>query len=565
MSKWDRSVDFIVIGSGGGGLCAALAAKDTGADVLILEKEDKIGGSTAMSGGVVWVPANPLMLEDGEADSIEKGLEYLETLIGESQPGSTPPRRRAFLENGPKIIEYLRSRKGIRFLRDDRPDYYDELPGGSIASRSLVVKLFNSRALGKWQHQLRAGPIPLPVQGSEARLMTLAGRTPKGAFVAVKVYARKLISKLLGRELFGIGAALQGRMLEAVVKAGIPLEINSKVIELITENDRVTGVVIDRNGARERLQARRGVLIAAGGFARNQEMRERWHIQPSSAEWSNANPGDTGELIEMACELGASVHNAREAVWMPSSKMPGRKTYAIHATELAKPHLIVVDQSGRRFYDEACSYVEAGQKMYAAGAVPCWAIMDSRYRASYNWGKTPPRLTPASWTDSGYMKTAPTLRELAAECGIDAEGLEATVARFNEFAETGKDLDFHRGNRAYDRYWGDPTVKPNPTLGPVRQPPFYAVAIYPGDVGTFGGLVTDEHGQVLRQDGSTIQGLYATGNATASVFANFYPGAGASIAASFIFGYLSAIHATQAESSSSDTGSHTQLSAANKA
>lgn len=543
MADWDRSVDLAVIGSGGGAFCAAMAAKDAGAEVVILEKEEMIGGSTAMSGGVLWVPANPLMAEEGENDSIAEGEEYLDNLLGDSQPGSTPERRKAFLEMGPKVIQYLRDEKGIRFLRDDRPDYYDEVPGGSAASRSLVVKLFNSAELGEWKKKLRAGPIPLPVEGPEARLMTLAGRTIKGVIVAIRVFTRKFISKMLGRELFGIGAALQGRMLQAVLRDQIPLEPGSKVVDFVQESGRVTGVIVEKNGNTQRIEARKGVLIAAGGFAHNLEMRQRWQPQPTSVEWTNSNPGETGEMIEAARALGAAVHNTHEAVWVPSSKLPGREKLAIHATELAKPGLITVDKKGQRIFDESGSYMEAGQKMYKAGAVPCLAIMDSRYRASYNWGKTPPRMAPPSWTSSGYMKTAQTLEELAAQCDIDPEGLKATVERFNGYAKTGKDLEFKRGDRAYDRYWGDPTVQPNPCLGAIDKPPYYAVEIYPGDVGTFGGLVADEHARVLREDDTPIKGLYAAGNATASVFGNFYPGAGASIAASFVFGYIATKHA----------------------
>ena len=542
MAEWDREFDFVVIGSGGG-LCAALAAKDAGADVVVLEKESLIGGSTAMSGGVLWIPANPLMAEDGDQDSVARAQEYLDCLLGDPQPGSTPERRRAFLEAGPKLIGHLRANKGIRFLRDDRPDYYDELPGGSEASRSLVVRLFDSAALGAWRKRLQAGPVPLPVEGPEARLMTLAGRTPKGLAVALRVYGRKYLSRILGRELYGIGAALQGRMLQAVLAEGIALEVGCGALEFVQGRDGVAGVVVDCRGTARRLRARNGILIASGGFARNLELRRRWQPDPASVDWTNANPGDTGEMIEAARELGAAVHNTHESVWVPSSLIPGREKPAVHATELAKPHLIVVDREGRRIFNEAGSYMEAGQKMYAAGAFPCWAVMDRRHRANYNWGKTPPRLVPRGWTSSGYLKVAPSLAELAAQCGIDGQGLADTVARFNGFAGSGRDSDFNRGARAYDRYWGDSRVRPNPSLGSVEKPPFYAVRIYPGDVGTFGGLVTDEHARVLREDGAPIPGLYATGNATASVFGNRYPGAGASIAASFVFGHVAARHA----------------------
>jgi 3-oxosteroid 1-dehydrogenase len=233
------------------------------------------------------------------------------------------------------------------------------------------------------------------------------------------------------------------------------------------------------------------------------------------------------------------------AIWVIASKLPDGRP-GIHANELGKPHLMLVDKHGKRFTDEACSYMETGQNIYANHAVPCWAIMDSRHRSKYIWAMTPPRYTPSEWISSGYMKKAATLEELAQQCGIDPAGLKATAQRFNGFARSGVDADFHKGERAYDRYWGDPRHGPNPCLGEVSQPPFYAVELYPGDVGTYGGLVTDENGRVMTQEGAIIDGLYATGNVTASVTGGVYPGAGASIGASFIFGYRAANHAAGA-------------------
>jgi len=538
MTNWDESVDLVIIGSGGGGLCAALTAHDAGAQVVVLEKERLAGGSTAMSGGVLWVPNHPLQT----GDSVAAAARYLDAVAGIPELGSTPRRRAAYLKTAPELVSFLMS-KGLKFVRDERPDYYDELPGGSVEGRSLVVPLFDLRKLGAWQDKLRAGPIPLPVQGAEGRLLTLAGRTPRGMLVALRVYFRKYAMRLMGWKLVGLGAALQGRMLEILLRAGINIKLESPVVDFVVEGERVAGVIIGRGGGMRRVEARKGVLIASGGFARNREMRERWQPKPTSTEWTNSSTGETGEMIEAAIRLGAAVHNTQEAIWIASSLMPSRATPAMHATELAKPHIIVVNQSGKRFFDEAGSYMEAGQRIYSDGSVPCWAIMESRHRNKYNWGKIPPRLSPASWLTSGYMKKADTIEQLAGMCAIEPAALKETIDRFNQFAYRGRDLDFKRGDRAYDRYWGDPTVRPNPSLGAISRAPYYAVALYPGDVGTFGGLVTDEHGRVLRADDSPIPGLYATGNATASVVGKSYPGAGASIAASFVFGHLATKHA----------------------
>jgi 3-oxosteroid 1-dehydrogenase len=305
------------------------------------------------------------------------------------------------------------------------------------------------------------------------------------------------------------------------------------------------------------------VLINSGGFSHSQELRERYQAKPNPWRWTNANPGDTGEMIEAAMRLGAAVDCMNEAWWVITSLAPGESLPEgavaadgtpipfMHHLDLSLPFSIMVDQLGQRLCDEAGAYMEIGQRMYqrhadTGRAIPSWVIMDARQREYYPWGTASPGQVPKSWLESGYLKRADTLAELAAQCGIDVSGLQATVRRFNEFCRTGRDEDFGRGGRAFDRAHGDPTVKPNPNLGSIEKAPFYAVAMYPGDVGTAGGMVTDEFARVLRDDGSVIDGLYATGNSTASVMGRCYPGAGASIGASFIFGYIAARHAATA-------------------
>jgi 3-oxosteroid 1-dehydrogenase len=541
MTNWDETADFVIVGSGGGSMCAALACVDMGLRPLILEKEPLVGGSTAMSGGILWIPGNALMAEAGVADSPELGLKYLQGLVPE-QPGSTLARKQAYVNTGPKMVDWLRA-KGIPFVYcRGWPDYYDEQPGGQPQGRSLGMALFDVRKLGKWKDKLRRNFVRLPVQGVEGHKMMLAARTLTGMLTSVKVGARILKTKLLGTEYAGSGAAIQGWMLFTALKAGIDIRTDCPTIDLVTEDGRVTGVIAKQNGKTVRIGANRGVLINAGGFARNAEMRKQFGPQPSFTEWTASNPGDTGEMLKTAMGLGAATHGLDRAIWVVASRQPNGNL-GIHANELAKPHLIVVDKNGKRFTDESCSYMETGQNIYKAGAVPCWAIMDSRHRARYSWALTPPRYTPSEWISSGYMKKAATIDELAEKCGIDKTGLNATVSRFNGFVAGGQDEDFHRGERAYDRYFGDPTHKPSPTLGTVSQPPYFAVELYPGDVGTYGGLVTDENGRVLKDDGEVIPGLYATGNVTAGVTGAVYPGAGASIGASFIFGYRAARHA----------------------
>jgi 3-oxosteroid 1-dehydrogenase len=384
---------------------------------------------------------------------------------------------------------------------------------------------------------------------NEAPAAELSGRTVRSAVTIAKVAGRTIKAALKGQKVYGSGVALQGWMLRAAVSADIPVWTSTPVTELIRDDTgRVIGVTATRNGRRLRIRARRGVLLNSGGFAHNDAMRGKYGRQPASTEWTVANEGDTGEIIEEAMRLGAATDLMDEAWWIPSSLQPdGSAMYAVY--ERSKPHAILVDGSGQRYVNEAASYMEVGQAMYernaSVSAIPSWWIMDSRNRRRYMWGMTPGGITPRGWYSSGYIRKAGSLEELAAQCNIDAAGLVRSVTRYNESAVDGKDPDFNKGERAHDRRFGDPRVKPNPCVAPVSKPPFYAIALYPGDVGTCGGLLTDELARVLDTSGKAIDGLYATGNCTASVVGRTYPGAGASIGASFTFGWIAAQHMSE--------------------
>jgi 3-oxosteroid 1-dehydrogenase len=565
MSAWDESFDLVIVGSGGGSMCAALAAKKLGKRALIVEKQPLVGGSTGFSGGVWWIPDNPVMKRAGVNDTAERARQYLDSTVLYDGPGTTPQRRDAFIRNGPRMIDFL-ERSGMKFVyADGWSDYYDDRPGGEPRGRSLLAELFDTRELGEWEPKLsRYKGFSLPVPTHDFPDLMLAKRTWQGKKKALAMVGRIIKGKLTGQRLAGAGAAIQGRMLQMALRENLPIWTDAPVAELITEGGRVTGVAVQRDGRIVRVQATQGVLLNVGGFSRNAAMRQRFQPQPSSAEWTNANLGDTGEAIEMAIDLGAAVDCMDEAWWVvtslgPDGKPPKPGGYAadgtplpfMHHLDLSLPYSIMVDQLGERFCDEAGAYMEIGQRMYrrqqeTGKAVPSWVIMDSRQRAYYPWGTAQPGQVPKEWLDSGYMIKAGSVEELVAKTGIDKAGLAKTLERFNGFCKSGIDADFGRGSRAFDRCHGDPTVKPNPNLGPIEKPPFYAVRMYPGDVGTAGGVVTDEHARVLRGDGSVIAGLYATGNCTASVVGRCYPGAGASIGASFTFGYIAAHHAAGA-------------------
>jgi 3-oxosteroid 1-dehydrogenase len=562
VTVWDKSFDFVIVGSGGGSMCASLMCKSLGKRALIVEKINKVGGSTGYSGGVWWLPNNPVMKRHGVDDSLERARTYFNAVATYHGPGSSDARREAFLKTSPELVTFLES-AGMRFrYADGWSDYYDTLPGGEPRGRSLVAELFDINRLGAWKDKLSMYPgMHMPMGSEEYPTLFLAKRTWAGKRMALRLAWRMLRMKMRGQDLRANGAAIQGRMLAIALREGLDIWTESPVLDYVVEGGRVTGVRVRRNGHEINVQARDGVLINAGGFSRNREMREEFQAKPNPWQWTNANPGDTGEALLAAMRLGAATDCMNEAWWVITSLAPGETLPEgavnsqgvpipfMHHLDLSLPFSIMVDQSGERFCDEAGAYMEIGQRMYArqaetGRAIPSWLIMDSRQRKFYPWGTAAPGKIPQAWLDSGYLKRADSIAELAGICKIDAVGLAKTVQRFNEFCKTGIDSDFGRGSRAFDRAHGDPSVKPNPNLGSIERGPFYAVAMYPGDVGTAGGLVTDEHGRVCRANGSVIEGLYATGNSTASVFGRCYPGAGASIAASFIFAYLAAKHAS---------------------
>jgi 3-oxosteroid 1-dehydrogenase len=543
---WDDSFDFIVLGAGAACVPAALAVRSRGKRPLILEKTEVVGGATAISGGVLWIPNNPVQQRRGVNDSYQAGREYLDACAGPFAPGSTAERRHAFLTEGPAMVDFL-ERAGMKFVHAEGwPDYHEtELPGGIARGRSLVAEIFDMRRLGEWGPTQRRLPRP-PVRSTEPAVIGVYGRTWASKMAMFRVGLRMFRNRL-GSDLVGMGGALQGRLFEIALRLRIPIWTQAEDAQLIMEDERVCGVSIRRNGRTLRIQARDGVLVDSGGFARNPQMRQTYQAAPIGSDWTNSPAGDTGEMIEQIKALGASVFLMDQSWWVPVSLVPNGAR-AINVADISKPHCIVVDASGSRFVNESTSYVAFGMAMYRRNrevpAIPCWAILDSRHRERYMWSATKPGHVPEQWLSSGYMKKAESLADLASQCGINSAGLQATAERFNGFVRRGVDEDFGRGRGAFHRFYGDASVTPSPNLGAIDKPPFYAVAIYPGDAGTCGGIVTDEHARVLKGDGTTIAGLYATGNCTATVMGRSYPGAGASISAAAIFGYIAAKHAS---------------------
>ncbi|MBU6267445.1 MAG: FAD-binding protein [Sphingomonadales bacterium] len=561
---FDEEFDFVVVGSGGGSMCAGLVMRSVGKSVVVLEKAPLIGGTTSRSGGVMWIPNNPFMAQDGVADSYEEAMKYMEATAGQSvdAPGTTRERRSAYVTEGPKMIAFL-LKQGIKLMRPPWwPDYYDDRAGGSKKGRTVIADLFDTNELGEWRDKLEPNFLPMPMYHSEGFDIALQKSSWRGKVAMMKVGLRVVLSKLKGQRLTTAGGALQGRMMQASLKAGVDLRVNSAVTGFLMQDGACKGVTVQRDGREVRIGARNGVLVNAGGFSHNQAMRDKY--QPgTSSKWSAATGGSTGEMILAMEELGGQLAQMEEMVGNQMTVPPGGENppggpgIALGALaggqmNYSKPHSIVVDQSGQRYMNECGSYMEFCQNLLKRNqtvpALPSWWIVDGRYPEKYMYGGKMAGATPSpEWVENGFLKQADTVEGLAGQLGIEPAVLRATVDRFNEHARKGVDEDFGRGNRDYDNWLGDfYRTDGSHTLGTLEQGPFRALPVVPGDVGTFGGVVTDVNARVLRADGSVIEGLYATGISTASVMGRYYPGAGSSVGPSFVWGYIAAKHAANA-------------------
>jgi 3-oxosteroid 1-dehydrogenase len=551
MTNWDASVDLLIAGSGGGGMVAALAALDSGIEPLIVEKQALIGGATGMSGGMVWLPNNPLMQAEGIPDSHEDGLAYFDDVVGDIGDASSPARREMFLTAGSAMIDFL-VRKGVRLVRcPGYSDYYPNHKGGNAAGRSVEGIPYDAAALGDWRDKVQRMDKNwnrgFVVKTSELRSVQYFNRSPRAFGVAMKVFLRTHAARLRGRDILTNGASIIGQMLEVLidVRGEPPVWTNTAMDDLIVEDGRVVGARVTRDGASLNVQARKGVLLAAGGFSRNADMRRRYSgDQPNEAKWSLANPGDTGEVLQTAMRLGAKTDLLDEAWWLPSVFVADPRARAIGQAR-QRPGAIYVDGTGRRFCNESNSYVEVGKAMYANKAVPCWQIFDEGYVRRYVSGANPfkDRHMPEGVIEQGAVVRGDTVADLAGQIDVPADALDHTVKRFNEFAVQGLDPDFGRGQSAYNVCLGDPGYKPNAALGPLDRAPYYAARVFPADVGTCGGVITNEHAQVIDEQDQVIEGLYATGNITATVMGRTYLGAGGSIANTMVCGYVAARHA----------------------
>jgi 3-oxosteroid 1-dehydrogenase len=550
----DSEYDFIIVGSGAGALAAAIRAHDLGLKTLVIEKSEYYGGSSAMSGGGLWIPNNHDMARTGISDSDDEAITYLKHL---TQGKVSDAKIRTYVTRARDIIGDFNNR-GILKTRaiGNYPDYYPSVAGAKPGGRTMEALAFNALRLRSERTLLR--PTHLLMMGVISGIASQASENIKGTLKGRWLFARRLLlwalnipARLISRQslMLGLGQALVAPLRAALLKRGVPLWLNTAATKLIFENNRVAGIEVEQHGTRKILRVRKGVLLAAGGFEHNDAMRARYLPQPSSRAWSAGNLHNTGDAIAMGKQIGAKLAFMDDAWWAPTLQAPGWPVAWILVYEKNMPHGIFVNSAGVRFVNETAPYIDVVHGMYrndrdGAHSVPCWMIFDASYRLQNALGKIMPsvlhsdsRIAAAFWDKIIYK--ADTLDELARKIAVPTDTLQQTIARYNAMCETGIDTDFQRGSNRSDRFFGKPKYK-NPTMGPIVKAPFYAARIEAGDIGTKGGLDTNEHAQVLRDDGSVIAGLFACGNCSSSVMGYSYAGAGATLGPAITFGVIAA-------------------------
>ena len=537
--NWDLEAEVVVLGSGGAALTAAIAAKDFGAsDVVILERNGMVGGTTAMSGGMLWIPGNHHQIAEGIEEDDEDIVAYLDA----TAPGQLDPDTlMAFMETGPEMVRYLEENTPVRFVSfSDFPDYQPYLPGAKPdGGRSLDNEAFSFDRLGKWASRVNPSKMAYPIRGSLVE-------ATRG------LLNEDILAEREAGDFRGLGQALIGSLYLGVVEREIPVEFEKRARQLVKQDDRIVGVVCeDADGRDFRVRARRGVVIATGGFEWNEKLVKTFLRGPLTGPVSV--PENEGDGLLMAIDAGAQLGNMQNSFWMQSvlefepQHRNAKPNYLLGSDERARPGAILVNRKGKRFVNEAANYNALGKSLHAFDAgshtyanLPYWLIIDQRYRDKYPTFNAEPGSPPPS-----FMMQADTLEELAEMAGIDAKGLVEEVGHFNAMVANGHDDDFQRGDTTYDNFymWGDPSFEaPFRTLGPIDQGPFYAAKMEAGALGTAGGPRINENGQVLDWDDNPIAGLYAAGNASAAVLGEAYGGAGGTLGPGLTFGFIAGRH-----------------------
>ena len=552
--------DLIVVGSGAAGLATAITARKRGLDVVVLEKEPVFGGTTALSGGVLWIPLGPHGRKQNPADTIEAVRTYMQQETGKFYDAEAVE---AFLANGPKMVEFFERETATQFIPTMYPDYHPDAPGGADLGRSILAAPYDIRGLGKDMARLKP---PLKTITFIGMMFNSSNADLKHFFRATKsltsfIYvAKRLVTHLKELAQYGRGIqvtsgnALAARLAQSALDLDIPILTSSPVRQVTMLNGRATGVRVDSADGPRNITARHGVVLACGGFPQDiQRIAKAYpHVRRGGEHLSPTPLGNTGDGVAMAEKLGANVDIRFEdsAAWMPVSRVPYRDgTFGVfpHLLDRYKPGIIGVLKNGQRFTNESNSYHDVGAALVRACAAEretaMWLVCDKTTIAKYGLGYAKPAPMPlGGHVRSGYLAKGNTLAELAANAGIDPAGLEQTVHAYNLGAVHGQDPAFHRGSTSFNRYLADPDQQPNPCVAPLQTGPFYALKVIMGDLGTFDGIRTSVVGEVLQRDGSAIAGLYAVGNDRASVMGGNYPGAGITHGPNMTFGFITGNH-----------------------
>ncbi|MCP1198337.1 FAD-dependent oxidoreductase [Notoacmeibacter sp. MSK16QG-6] len=548
----DIACDVAVVGSGAGGMSTAIVAAKNGLDVVIVEKASVFGGTTAFSGGVLWIPGNP----DDPEDDIDRAREYLAYETGNFFDADAVE---AYLETGPQMLRFLEEETAVSFVPTLYPDYHPDAPGGAETGRSVLAKPFDASQLGDNLKRLRPPLSTITFMGmmfnsSNADIKHFFNVTKSArslAYVTKRLLAHGAEYLRHGRGTqITSGNALAARLAKTCFDLGIPIYTDTAAKALLAKDGRISGLEVEAGGKNKTVTARRGVVLAAGGFAHDYDRigKAYEHLRRGGEHFSPVPLENTGDGIRLAERAGVPFETRypNTSAWMPVSKVPDGKggyTAFPHLLDRYKPGIFAVLKNGRRFTNESNSYHDFGEALLAAcegqAETVCWLIADHRTVRKYGLGHAKPAPMPLSpWLRNGYLVRGKTLAELARKAGIDPAGLEQTAARYNDDAARGEDRQFGRGSTAFNRYLADPDHRPNPCVAPIRKGPFYALRIIMGDLGTFDGLQTTVKGQVIGSDGAPIEGLFAVGNDRASIMGGAYPGAGITLGPALTFGYI---------------------------
>ena len=547
----DELCDVLVIGSGAGGLATAITARKHGLAVAVIEKEPVFGGTTAFSGGVLWIPGNRHGAANNPKDTREAARTYLQAETGNFYQ---PEAVEAFLEAGPRMLDWFERETAVKFIPTLYPDYHPTVAGGVDVGRSVLAAPFDTSVLGENLKRLRPPLTSITFMGM---MFNSSNADIKHFFNATKsatsfAYVLKRLAAHAGevaRHGRGVqvtsGNALAARLAKSCFDLGIPILTETPALRLLKEEGRVIGAEVGGATPR-RILARKGVVLACGGYAQDLARRAQvyTHLKSGGEHFSPVPAGNTGDGIRLGEEVGGDFEAEfpQPAAWMPVSRPPGKGVFP-HLLDRYKPGMIAVLSNGKRFVNESESYHDVGEAMAASGEASAWLICDHKTIRKYGLGHAKPAPMPLlMWTRTGYLKKGASLEDLAKACGIDPAGLKATVEAYNLGARQGRDPEFHRGETSFNRYLADPEHKPNPCVAPVAQGPFYAVKMEMGDLGTFDGLKTTAPGEVLDRQGAVIPGLFAVGNDRASIMGGNYPGAGITLGPAMTFGWITGRH-----------------------